>query len=44
MNKSIKEYTKFVAEQLGIEEFDDGEADKIMMSWGLKYNEEFNNE
>jgi len=41
MDKSIKEYTKFVAEQLGIEEFDDGEVDRMMMSWGLKYNEEF---
>ena len=41
MDKSVKEYTKFVAEKLGIKEFGDYEAEAMMSSWGLKYNEEF---
>lgn len=38
MKKSIREYTKFVAERLG-QDIDEVEADNIMMSFGFEYNQ-----
>ena len=37
--KSIKEYTKFVAEKCNTD-LDDEDIDKIMMSFGFRHNEE----
>lgn len=39
MKKSIREYTKFVAERLG-HDIDRVEADNIMMSFGWEYDQE----
>ncbi len=41
MEKSIKKYTQFVAEQLGNQDIDDHQINEIMKSWGLRFEEEF---
>ena len=39
-NKSVKEYTRFVAERIGLN-LKEYEVQNIMFSWGLRENHEF---
>lgn len=38
--RSMKEYTKFILEQVAEEDYTEDDIDNLMRSYGLKYNQE----